>query len=82
MLSPSTKIINRRETLIAYRTRPSLRDDLLVAQDSRRVERFRRVGAGDWRHEIIQDGVLTFICGGLQMRPSAADLYEDIVLEG
>ncbi len=81
VLSPSTEIIDRREKLIAYRTLPSLRDYLLVAQDSRRVERFRRTEAGDWRHEIIDDGVLTFTCDGLQVRLSVAELYEDVVLE-
>ncbi len=82
VLSPSTEIIDRREKLIAYRTLPSLRDYLLVAQDSRRVERFRRTEAGDWRHEIIVEGDLTFTCGGLEVRLSVADLYGDVVLEG
>jgi Uma2 family endonuclease len=82
VLSPSTEIIDRREKLIAYRTLPSLRDYLLVAQDSRRVERFRRTEAGEWHHEIIEDGALTFTCDGLQVCLSLADLYEDVVLEG
>lgn len=82
VLSPSTEIIDRREKLIAYRTLPSLRDYLLVAHDSRRVERFRRTEAGDWRHEIIEEGDLIFNCGGLEVRLSVADLYEDVVLEG
>ena len=82
VLSPSTEIIDRREKLIAYRTLPSLRDYLLVAQDSRRVERFRRTEAGEWRHEILEDGDLTFTCGDREVRLSVADLYEDVVLEG
>lgn len=82
VLSPSTEIIDRREKLIAYRALASLRDYLLVAQDSRRAERFRRTEAGDWRHEILDDGVLTFTCGGLEVRLSVAELYEDVVLEG
>ena len=80
VLSPSTEIIDRREKLIAYRTLPSLRDYLLVAQNCRRVERFRRTEAGEWRHEIIEDGGLTFRCGGLEVTLSVADLYEDVVL--
>jgi len=51
-------------------------------QDSRRVEGFRRTEAGDWRHEIIEDGDLTFTCGDLRVRLSVADLCEDVVLEG
>ncbi|CRI63694.1 conserved hypothetical protein [Thiocapsa sp. KS1] len=82
VLSPSTEIIDRREKLIAYRALASLRDYLLVAQDSRRVERFARTEEGDWRHEILDDGVLTFTCGGLEVRLSVAELYEDVVLEG
>jgi hypothetical protein len=38
--------------------------------------------ASDIRHEILEEGELTFTCGGLEVRLSAADLYEDIVLEG
>ncbi|WP_373510314.1 hypothetical protein [Thiocapsa sp.] len=52
-----------------------------MAQDSRREERFARTEAGDWRHEIIEDGVLIFTCGGLEVHLSVADLYEDVVLE-
>ncbi len=46
------------------------------------MERFARTEAGDWRREIIEDGDLSFTCGGLEVRLSVADLYEDIVHEG
>ena len=80
VLSPSTEIIDRREKLIAYRTLDALRYYLLVAQDRRRVELYRRTADGDWCHEIIEDGTLAFECAGLHLGFSLADIYEDVVL--
>ncbi|MEY6431792.1 Uma2 family endonuclease [Thioalkalicoccus limnaeus] len=81
VLSPATEIIDRREKLIAYRTLPSLRDYLLISQDSRRVERYYRDAAGHWTHEIIEDGGLQIVCGDLDVALTLADLYEDVVFE-
>ena len=80
VLSPSTEVIDRREKLIAYRTLDALRYYLLVAQDRRRVELYRRTADGGWRHEIIDDGTLVFDCADLHLGFSLADIYEDVVL--
>ena len=79
VLSPSTEAIDRREKLIAYRTLPSLRYYLLVAQDRRWVEVYTREADGDWRHTVQADGALTFDCGGLSLGLTLADLYEDVI---
>lgn len=79
VLSPSTEVIDRREKLIAYRALSSLRDYLLVAQDCRRVEWYQRTAAGDWRHAIVEDGPLSFLCGDLSLRFTVAEIYEDVV---
>ena len=81
MLSPATEVIDRREKLIAYRSLPSLRDYLLIAQDCRRVEWYQRDAAGDWRHAIVEDGTLSFVFGDVSVKFTVADLYEDVVLE-
>lgn len=81
VLSPSTEVTDRREKLLAYRTLPSLRYYLLVAQDRRLVEVYRREADGGWRYEVSEDGTLAFDCGGLSLRLTLADLYEDVVWE-
>ena len=79
VLSPSTEVTDRREKLLAYRSLPSLSYYLLLAQDRQLVEVYRREADGGWLHEIKDGGVLTFICGGLDLRVTLADLYEDVV---
>jgi Uma2 family endonuclease len=81
VLSPSTEVIDRREKLIVYRSLPSLRNYLLIAQDCRRVEWYQRDAAGDWRHAIVEDGTLSFVFGDVSVNFTVADLYEDVVLE-
>ena len=81
VLSPSTEVIDRREKLLAYRALTTLRYYLLVAQDRRLVELYRREADGGWRYEVSEDGELAFDCGGLSLRMTLADIYEDVVLE-
>jgi Uma2 family endonuclease len=80
VLSPSTEVIDRREKLIAYRTLEALRYYLLVAQDAQRVELYERQDDGSWVHTIYEaEGDLEFRCGGLHIRFSLAEIYEDVV---
>lgn len=81
VLSPSTEVTDRREKLLAYRALPTLRYYLLVAQDRRLVEVYRRESDGGWRYEVSEDADLAFDCGGLSLRLTLADLYEDVVFE-
>jgi Uma2 family endonuclease len=83
VLSPSTEVIDRREKLLAYRALASLRYYLLVSQDRRLVEVYRREPQVGWCYEVIEapDGELAFDCGGLDIRFRLADLYEDVALE-
>lgn len=50
VLSPSTEAIDRREKLSAYRQIPSLQEYVLVAQDERSVEIYRRQGDIGWMY--------------------------------
>jgi Uma2 family endonuclease len=55
--SPSTKSIDRREKMLAYRSIPTLRAYLIVAQDDRCVERYWRDEKGEWHQgEAVGEG--------------------------
>lgn len=60
VLSESTERVDRREKLLAYQTLPSLREYVLVAQDVRRVEIYRR--ARDWQVEYVESGEIRLDC--------------------
>ena len=55
VLSPSTEAIDRREKLAAYRRIPSLQEYVLVAQDERSVEIYRRDGDIGWHYLAFTD---------------------------
>lgn len=81
VLSASTELTDRREKLIAYRTLPSLRYYLLIAQERRLVELYRRDEAGEWLHQVYDgSGEITINCSPLQPRLTLDELYEDVVL--
>jgi Uma2 family endonuclease len=74
VLSESTERIDRREKLLAYQTLPSLREYVLVAQDARRVEIFRR--ANDWLAEQVIAGEVRFDC--LEASVPIDAIYADV----
>ena len=80
VLSPSTEVIDRREKLLAYRALDALRYYLLVSQDRRLVEVYRRAADGDWRYEVVEAGDMAIDCADLAIRFTLADLYEDVAL--
>ena len=74
VLSDSTERIDRREKLLAYQTLPSLREYVLVAQNARRVEIYRR--ANDWKAECFDSGEIRLDC--LESSVSVDAIYADI----
>lgn len=76
VLSESTERTDRREKLLAYQQLPSLEAYLLVAQDARRVEVFRR--ATGWRHELHTEGAIDLPCLGSAL--ALDDVYLDVGL--
>ncbi len=75
--SPSTESIDRREKVAAYRRIPTLKAYLIVAQDSRRVERHWRDESGEWfQGEAIEDNVIPIPCP--ETRLSLDDIYEGL----
>jgi Uma2 family endonuclease len=75
VLSEGTERIDRREKLLAYTALPSLREYLLVAQDRRQVELYRRTET-DWVHETHTEGSLRLAC--LEQDLALDSIYEDV----
>jgi Uma2 family endonuclease len=75
VLSASTEQIDRREKLLAYRTLASLREYVLIAQDQRQIEIYRRGEAGAWQLQTLQADA------ALQLETLSATLSQDEVYE-
>lgn len=76
VLSESTERIDRREKMLAYQTLSSLQEYVLVAQDDRQVEIYRR--RNEWQPEIINEGTFHFDC--LDLNIAIDDVYEDVTV--
>ena len=77
--SPSTAAIDRREKLMAYRKLESLKEYLMLSQDSLRADVFRRDANGDWSREQLEgDHELRLESVDLNLR--LPDLYEGVEL--
>jgi Uma2 family endonuclease len=74
VLSDSTEAVDRREKRANYQKIPSLREIVLVAQDDRRVEIYRRDGA-HWAADIVTEGDVALT--SLDLTLPLAALYED-----
>ena len=71
--SPSTFRIDRREKFFAYRTLPSLREYVLVHQDTPQIEVFRYP---EDEHDIYTEGTFRLEC--LDMALSVESVYADV----
>lgn len=74
VLSETTERIDRREKMLAYQTLPSLQEYVLVAQDYRQIEIYRR--RSNWLPEIYTDGAFTLEC--LDLTTPVAEVYQDL----
>jgi Uma2 family endonuclease len=75
VLSPATEIIDRREKRLAYQRLDSLQEYVLAAQDSRRIEVYRRSNPGVWEVEIYE-GNENAVLRSLNVSLSLARIYE------
>ncbi len=55
VLSPATENIDRREKRLAYQRLESLQEYVLAAQDTRRIEVYRKIESGSWEVDIYED---------------------------
>ncbi|MBV5305686.1 MAG: Uma2 family endonuclease [Desulfobulbaceae bacterium] len=76
VLSESTERIDRREKMLAYQALPSLQEYVLVAQDYRQVEIYRR--RNEWQPEIVNEGPFHLDC--LDLIVAIDEVYEDVTV--
>ncbi len=61
VLSPATESYDRGEKWAAYQRLPSLTDYVLVAQDRKRIEHYRRDTGDTWHYRELGDGENLFL---------------------
>ncbi len=77
VLSESTERSDRIEKLQTYQTIPTLKNYLLVAQDARRIELYRRNGL-TWRYEsFVDQGEIALDCPAGVI--TLAQMYDGVV---
>ncbi len=75
VLSPSTEAIDRREKLHAYQSMPSLQEYVMISQEEKKVELYRRDGKY-WQYFLLDAGDnLKLEC--LDVDITMTDIYED-----
>jgi Uma2 family endonuclease len=81
VLSPSTRQVDRREKLVAYRKLSSLREYVIVSQDRKQIEIHRKRSDWQWEIETLQGSDdLCLQSLGEQLRIPVSAIYEDVVL--
>ncbi|MGH9842124.1 MAG: Uma2 family endonuclease, partial [Blastocatellia bacterium] len=81
VLSPSTASIDRREKLAAYGQLDSVREYVIVHQDSRRIELHRKDDRGKWQAAILGENnvlVLESLPAG-PITLTMDEIYEDVI---
>jgi Uma2 family endonuclease len=78
VLSPSTEAYDRGKKFQLYRTIPSLREYLLIAQDERHVEQYSKQNAEGWLFREYRSGIVT-IPSLKDLRIALEELYESVV---
>lgn len=79
VLSESTAGIDRREKMSAYRKLASLKAYVLVEQEKRQVEAFRRVGDVGWEQVILDAGDALEL-PSLEFRLPLDEIYDGVGL--
>ena len=80
VLSPSTELKDRTLKLDAYRHIATLRDYVLIAQNQRRVEHYRRLDAGEWRWRIFEAPGEEIVLDSIGCTLKLSEIYERVPL--
>jgi Uma2 family endonuclease len=78
VLSPSTQHYDRTLKFDRYKELDTLRDYVLIAQDSPRVEHYVRTKSGDWVQRVLIGLDASLTLTGATVSVSLADLYTRI----
>lgn len=81
ILSPSTALYDRTEKFARYRQIPTLREYLLVAQDTPTVEHFVRQPDDQWLWSLAEQLTDTITLSSIECTLALAEIYADIVFE-
>jgi Uma2 family endonuclease len=81
VLSPSTESYDRGRKFQPYRSLPSLREYVLVAQDSQRVERYVRQSDGMWLLDDAEGADSVMNLQSIDCTLRLADVYEKVEFE-
>ncbi len=76
--SPSTENIDRSEKLLAYKQIKSLKEYVLVSQDSVRIDIYRRMRGERWQLEILTDIKEELKLDSINLRLSVAAIYRRV----
>lgn len=79
VLSPSTEKVDRGKKFQSYRTIPSLREYVLIAQDDCRIERFVRYGENTWLLSEATGREAQLELAAIQCTLRLEDVYERVV---
>ena len=79
VLSPSTEAYDRGEKFLRYRRLDSLQEYLLVRQNERRVEQFKKQSDGSWRMTEMTEGSVTLEAVGCTL--AFDDIYNKVASE-
>ena len=78
VLSPSTEHIDKGEKLYNYCRLASLETYVLVSQERRRLEVYRRLQDGGWRYDVLEGkDALELNCPPLRL--TLEDVYRDVL---
>ncbi len=78
--SPSTENIDRSEKLLAYKQIKSLKEYVLVSQDSVRIDVYRRMRGERWQLEILTDAKEELHLESINLKLSLAIIYRRVKL--
>ncbi len=78
VLSPTTESIDRREKLHAYQAIPSVKEYLLVSQESKQVELYRRDGK-HWQYILLNNDIDVLQLSCLDLEMTMPEIYEDVL---
>jgi Uma2 family endonuclease len=81
VLSPSTEMYDRGKKFQHYRSLASLQEYLLIAQDSCRVEHYRRQASDQWLLSDVSGADASISLVSIECTLLVADLYEKVVFE-
>ncbi|MFN8512173.1 MAG: Uma2 family endonuclease [Thermomicrobiales bacterium] len=79
ILSPSTALYDRTEKFARYRQIPTLREYLLIAQDTPKIEHFVRQTDDQWLWSLAEQLTDTITLPSINCTLALADIYADVV---